>query len=444
MKTTAWPHVVTVALALFPGLVCADQSEGDHPVAHALRTIARPLDGPDGLPTLVQQLAGSRLVMLGEASHGTSEFYTLRDQITRRLVEDHGFRFVAVEGDWNAIYRLNRYVKGPADAGASARTIMQTFTRWPQWMWANEETLALVEWLRAWNAGRPPAERAGFYGIDVYGHEDALRKLPGSIAGSDEDRAARVGEHIACLLPFAADLGEYARAAHWGMASCTEAAKAIVDTLRENREAWDIAADEYLHLKQMAYVIQHAERHYRAMARGGADSWNARVDHFFHTVERLMAHYGDDARGIVWAHNTHIGDARATPMAGAGQRNIGQMARDRWGRDQVAAVGFATHRGEVLAGRAWGGEREPMIVPSAGPGTLEDFLAQMGLGDAWLDLRNAPEVLGGPIGHRAIGVIYHPEHEFPGNYVPTILSLRYDALIFVEVTSTLQFLPTGE
>ncbi len=433
-------HALCILFSLIAGMAGARTNHPplEPPVVVAIRDLVQPLAYPEVPAMLMEQLAGARLVLLGEASHGTSEFYTWRDQITRRLIEEHGFRFVAVEGDWNAIYRLNRYVKGQASAGESARLIMQSFIRWPTWMWANEETAALVEWMRVWNAGQPPEARAGFYGIDIYGHEEALRNLPRYVAGTDQERAARIADYLACLLPFADDFGNYARAAHWGMASCIEATRAIVETLREDRDAWDIAADEYLHLKQMAHVIQHAEAHYRAMARGGPDSWNYRVDHFFQTVKRLMVHYGEDARGVVWAHNTHIGDARATSMAAAGQRNIGQQSREYWGREAVVAVGFASHRGHVLAGRSWGGTREHMTVPAAGPDTLEDYLFRAGQGDGWLPLRHVPDLLHQPLGHRAIGVIYHPEREFPGNYVPTLLPQRYDALIYLETTRALQ------
>lgn len=434
-----WSWLIMLACAW--RLFAADGLDPEHRTPEAPAPVApswlQSFRGADELSGLVEAAGRAKVVLLGEASHGTMEFYTLRDAISRRLIDEHGFQFIAVEGDWNAIYRLNRYVKGDPDAGSSARSIMQSFSRWPVWMWANEEAEALVEWLRARNESLPRDKRAGFYGIDVYGSGDALLGLPAMMEQIDADQAGQFREHLRCLAPFASDFGDYARALQWGMQDvCAGATLEIVRTLRENRAALNLAPDDYLHLKQMAYVVKNAEKHYRAMLTGGPDSWNHRADHFFATLERLLNHYGPGARGIVWAHNTHIGDARATPMAAAGQRNIGEQARRRWG-DDAFAVGFGTHRGRVVAGRNWGGEREIMSVPPAGLGTLEAWLHQSGLGNLWFFTADLEPPLDAVIGHRAIGVIYHPEHEYPGNYVPTLLPARYQAFVFIDETHPL-------
>lgn len=418
-------------------LVCitgAHIRSGQADVIEALKSLSQPLD--EGLKTLRERMAESTLVLLGEASHGTSEYYTQRGRISLDLIQQHGFRFVAVEGDWNSIYRLHLYVTGQTDPEGGAREIMRGFTRWPQWMWANEEFAHFVEELREWNLTREPEERAGLLGIDVYGFEDALRELPERLAGSHPDQAERVREHLRCFDRYRNDMGAYARASASRLVSpCANAATSVVRLIESLSE--DDNPEHLLHLQQMAQVIQNAERHYSSMGRGGAVSWNHRASHFYETVERLLAFYGSEAQGIVWAHNTHIGDARATDMARAGHHNIGQLARQALGAERITAVGFGTRQGTLLAGRNWGGTRTVMTKPPAGPGSAEDLKFSAGEGDRVFFYEDAPEALFRPLGHRAAGVIYHPEREFPGNYVSTVLPERYDAFIFLETTQAL-------
>ncbi len=425
--------VAAAVLALCAACAQADATD----LVTALRERAIRLEDPPDLTPLIERIAPARLVLLGEASHGTSEFYTLRAKISRELILNHGFRFIAVEGDWNSLYRLNRYVKGTGPADTSAREIMAGFTRWPVWMWANEETAELIEWLRQHNEALPPEERVGFYGIDVYGKDDALRALPLALESIHPEKGEWLRGEYALFDPYLDDLHDYVRALQRGAPSGADAARAAVERLRDGRDELEIDDAEFLHLKQMAWVVKNAEKHYRAMAMRSPDSWNFRVDHFYQTVERLMDFYGPEARGVVWAHNTHIGDARATDMAQRGQRNIGQLARQNRDAAEVAAVGFGTHRGTVLAGRSWGGRMERMTTPPAAPGTLEAAMHEASEGNLLFLLDDAPPALRQRIGHRAIGVIYHPEREVPGNYVATVLPQRYDAFLFIEETKAL-------
>jgi erythromycin esterase len=404
----------------------------------ALREVARPMD--EGMDTLVERLSDTKLVLMGEASHGTSEYYRIRGDLSLRLVDEHGFRFVAVEGDWNSIHRLHRYVTGQTESEGGAREIMRTFDRWPQWMWANVEFAEFVEALRAWNLERPTEERAGLFGVDVYGMEDAIRELPGFLNAVVPGLGQAVGEQLDCFRPFLGDMGAYARAARTGpLSPCGGAADAVLRLISEHIEAHpdDWNSENRLHALQMARVIRSAERHYRTMGWGGATSWNHRATHFYETAENLLEHYGPDTRGIVWAHNTHIGDARATDMARGRQHNIGQLAREALGREQVAALGFGTREGTLLAGRQWGGARQTLTKPPARPGSAEDLMYRALSADAILFFDgDSPEILSETIGHRAAGVIYHPERE-AGNYVPTSLSERYDAFIFLPTTRAL-------
>lgn len=420
--------MVVIALVSF---IRAD----DAAFVEALREVSRPLD--EGMDALVERLAEARMALMGEASHGTSEYYRMRGDLSLRLIREHGFRFVAVEGDWNAIHRLHLYATGQSDPEGGAQEIMRGFERWPQWMWANEEFAAFVEALREWNLEREPNERAGIHGIDVYGMEDALDALPVALEEKDPELAEQVRERLACFRPFRGDMGAYARASRVGPVSpCASAADAVVRLLNESAEAW--SPEDRLHLLQMARVIQSGERHYRSMMGwGAAQSWNHRATHFFETTRHLLEHYGPESRGVVWAHNTHIGDARATDMARTRQHNIGQLAREALGREQVAALGFGTREGTLLAGRRWGGDRQKMTKPQARSGTAEDLKHQAGPGDRVFFFDDAPEVLARRVGHRAAGVIYHPEREYPGNYVPTSLSERYDVFVFLETTTAL-------
>ncbi len=417
-----------------------DRPEGESAVVAALRARALPVEDASDLDPLVERAETRRLVLLGESTHGTAAFYAWRAKISQRLIAEKGYRFVAVEGDWAAIYRLNRYVQDLPGSEEDPRMIMQGFRRWPEWMWANEETLAFVEWLRAWNEALPADERVGFYGMDVYGDDDALHAMLEKLDGLDPELAADARELYAPYLPFAGNGRAYAMALQQGAPFFGPTAERG-HTLLAERTTSLLAENPLarLNLLQKAHVVRRAEKHYRAMLIPDLHSWNARADHFFETVARLLAHYGEQSRGIVWAHNTHIGDARATPMRADGSRNIGQTAREVLGGENVLAVGLGAYQGHVLAGRNWGGRREKMVLPAGGAGSYEAIFEAVGFPIALFLLEGAQEEpdLMQVRGHRAVGVLYHPEREFPGNYVPTLLPLRYDAFLFFRDTDAL-------
>jgi erythromycin esterase len=386
-----------------------------------------PLDG-EGLDRLVDELGRSRIVLLGEATHGTSEFYTWRARLTMRLVREHGFRFVAVEGDWPDCFRLNRFVKGDPGVPPEAAQALRGFQRWPTWMWANEEVAAFLAELRQSNRelGGPGA---GFYGLDVYSLWESLRSLSASLKGR-ADAARAVQAALDCFEPYGESGEAYAgKAASWLPSDCRdEVLRALVETRGSLGALPDSATEARLDAEQNALVAVHAEAYYRAMVRGGPGSWNLRDTHMLDTLGRLLEHHGPGAKGVVWAHNTHVGDARATDMADAGMVNLGQLARERW-PGQVAAVGFTTHEGSVVAGRAWEAPMRTMPVPPAREGSLEHLLHRLG-GDRVAFLRDA-QGLHEPVPHRAIGVVYDPARE-GGNYVPTIVPRRYDALVHID------------
>jgi erythromycin esterase-like protein len=402
--------------------------------------IASPLEGPADVDPLLERIGEARYVLLGEASHGTAEYYEWRTQISRRLILEKEFSFIAVEGDWPDRYRVNRFVKGFPDAGSEPRDVLETFTRWPTWMWANDEVADLIEWLRRNNEGLPEGRRAGFYGLDVYSLWDSLYAVLGYLRRVDPAALPAAQRAFPCFEPYGENVQEYARATALVPASCEDEVVALLKQLRsrEPRNRKD-GLEDFFAAEQNALVVKNAEAYYRAMIRGGPESWNIRDRHMTETLERLMRHHGPGAKAFVWAHNTHIGDARATDMTDEGMVNIGQLVRDQHSQDGVVLVGFGSHRGSVIAGRQWDAPMEKMVVPPGREGSWEDLLHQAGAVDTLLLLDDVrcTEAFLEERGQRAIGVVYHPEYEEFGNYVPSLLPWRYDAFCFLDETQAL-------
>ncbi len=421
---------------LSTGFVPVTESVSPDPPLPWLAELGERLDDEAALDALVERMRDRRLVLLGESTHGTHEYYVWRDRISRRLIETGDFRFLAVEGDWATLLELNRYVKDKPGAPDSARAALERLERWPPWMWANEEIEALAEWLREWNQDRPMEERAGFYGKDVYAPwlaaEAVIAFARDHLEGGER---LRVRRKLARFQRHEEDIQAYVRSTFPQRAETLESLRGLVALIAAAEDAPDF---ERFAAKQSAYVVKGAHRHFMGMVDRGPESWNARVEHMESTVERLLKRYGPDARGIVWAHNTHIGDARATAMAERGEVNIGQLSRERHGIENVFALGFSTHRGRVQAGRDWGGRRQAMRIPDGIAGSLEDALNIHFPEGALLFFDEAPETAHtNPVPHRAIGVVYRPEAE-QGNYVPTRLAARYDAMLFIPETTALR------
>ena len=406
-------------------------------LASKLATAARPLEKARDLDPLIDAIGDARYVLLGEASHGTSEFYTWRMEISKRLIADHGFSFVGVEGDWPDCYRVNRYVKGLPDAGTSAEEVLHAFERWPTWMWANREVIALAEWLHEFNRGRSSETQAGFYGLDVYSLWDSMNAVMQYLERMDPALAREARRAYNCFEPYAEDVQEYARATAIVPTSCEDEAVTVLRDLRARAaEFREDGREGYFNAEQNALVARNAERYYRTMVRGGPSSWNVRDHHMVETLDRLVAHHGPNAKAIVWEHNTHIGDARFTDMARAGMVNVGQLVRQAHDSDGVMLIGFSTHRGTVIAADEWGAPMERMRVPSARAGSFEEAMHDADLGDALLLFDGSDNGgihgLDEPLGHRAIGVVYDPSNERWGNYVPTIVPRRYDAVLYID------------
>ena len=401
----------------------------------ALRRVARPLTEASELEPLFDRIGDARIVLLGEASHGTSEFYTWRRRISEHLIRNQGFDFIAVEGDWPDCYRVTRYVRG-LDGGSSPQDALQAFRRWPTWMWANEEVAELVETLERINDERSQEDRVGFYGLDVYSLWDSLHNVVRYVSRERPALLERVRDAYRCFEPFD-DVDEYARAATWGLDGCEASAVALLAGLITDRKT-DRRGDSEaaFDAEQNALIVKNAEKYYRTMVRGGGESWNVRDRHMAETLDHLLDRYGPAAKAIVWEHNTHIGDARATDMARAGMVNVGQLVRESYAKEDVVLVGFGSHRGTVIAAQGWERPMQRMVVPQARRGSWEDEMHHAFDGkDQLLILEDDPE-LHARRGHRAIGVVYHPDSE-SGNYVPTDLAERYDAFIYLDETTAL-------
>ena len=407
-------------------------------LAALVRGMEYSLREAEDLDPLLDRVGDARCVLLGEASHGTSEYYTWRTRISERLIREKGFSFIAVEGDWPDCYEVNRYVKGYPGSGESAREVLSVFDRWPTWMWANEEIVELTEWLRQHNHGLPEEKRVGFYGLDVYSLWESMEAIIKYLERVDPEAVETARRAYRCFEPYDEDAQKYARATASVPASCEDEVMEMLSELRDRLPEYRDDPESRFNAEQNALVVRGAERYYRSMVRGGSSSWNVRDHHMAETLERLMQ--GPEAKAIVWEHNTHIGDARATDMADVGMVNVGQLVREQRGDEDVVLVGLGSYQGRVIAGAQWGAPMRPMTVPPAREGSWEDVLHRASEEDKLLifpEAKDNSNSLWEPRGHRAIGVVYEPAYERYGNYVSTVLPRRYDAFLYLDQTQAL-------
>ncbi|WP_305097328.1 protein-L-isoaspartate(D-aspartate) O-methyltransferase [Croceibacterium aestuarii] len=382
------------------------------------------------------RFADRRVVMLGEASHGTYEFYAARAAITKRLVEEHGFTIVAAEADWPDAAVLDRHIRHQHPRAGAPRP----FRRFPTWMWRNSVIAGLMHDLHAANRGRPSGEMAGFYGLDIYNMAGSIAAVLAYLDEHDPEAAAIARERYGCLTPWQAEPSTYGRAAlNKGYAECE---RQVVDECRDLLERALHEDGEMFGAAMNARLVASAERYYRVMYYGGAESWNLRDSHMADTLMHLLEHRGRESKAVVWAHNSHIGDARATEMGRVrGEHNIGQLVRERLG-EEVALIGFGTHTGTVTAAADWDSDHETKhVLPSRGD-SYERVLHDSGVPRFLLDLRREKHQaltkrLSEPLLERFIGVIYRPETERWSHYSHAILSEQFDALVWFDETRAL-------
>lgn len=406
----------------------------------AIQQHAYSLQSKADLQPLFDRIGDARIVMLGEASHGTHEYYTWRSHISRKLIEEKGFNFIAVEGDWPDCYRLNRFVKGYDQGSKGAFKVLNTFNRWPTWMWANWEIVALADWLWQHNTGLPANKKVGFYGLDVYSLWESMESIMQYLRKTDKSALKVAEEAFRCFEPYKDEGQSYARASQFVPELCENE---VVDLLKEVQKKLPTYNTDYENVfsaEQNALITVNAEKYYRAMIHGGPHSWNVRDRHMADTLERLLKFHGENSKVIVWEHNTHIGDARATDMVDEGMFNIGELARMQHHDKGVILVGFGSYKGSVVAGKSWGAEMQTMQMPEARKGSWEYLLHLARKENTLLlmdDFMNNDMFMENHLGHRAIGVVYNSKYEPYSNYVPTILPLRYDAFIYLDQTRAL-------
>ena len=414
----------------------------DRKLIDALAANAEPFGAIDlvDLDPLVRRIGKARIVLIGEATHGTSEFYRLRERLTRALIDKQGFNFVAIEGDWPDVARIDHYVRhfefSPSEWTA--------FARFPTWMWRNDEVRSFVDWLREHNTHKEPSRRAAFHGLDLYSLHNSIRSVLDYLEGVDPAAAKIARERYGCLTPWQADPATYGRAAITGSyRSCeNEVALMLAGILARGREYALRDGERYFDAVQNARLVANAERYYRTMYYGSRASWNLRDTHMFETLQTLLDFYGPESKAVVWAHNSHIGDASATEMSIRGEHNLGQLCRREFG-SHAFLIGFGTDRGTVAAASDWDA---PMQVMSVRPAVARSYerachAASEELGAARFMLsmgKGSPagliESLEVPRLERAIGVIYRPETELASHYFQAVLPRQFDEYIWFDET----------
>ena len=419
------------------------------PDAHAaiVRAGCEPFESVEtaDLEPLLERIGDARVVLIGEASHGTSEFYRMRNRITRQLIRRRGFRVIAIEADWPDAARIDHYARHfeypPSEWTA--------FSRFPSWMWRNREVREFVDWLRDYNGNVAAPRRVAFHGLDLYSLYSSIRTVLEYLDDVDPQTAALARERYGCLTPWQSDPITYGRAALTEpYRSCErEVVRNLVEISKKQREYAEHDGERFLDAVQNARLVANAERYYRTMYYGAESSWNLRDRYMFETLQALLQHHAPDNKTVVWAHNSHIGDAQATAMSSHGELNVGHLCREEFG-DAMYAIGFGTDHGTVAAASDWDGPMEVKQVRPALEDSYEHLLHETGLGGAFLGLRaldpGARAVLATPRIERAIGVVYRPETERASHYFQAVLPRQFDEYVWVDETRAVEALDTAE
>jgi erythromycin esterase-like protein len=414
---------------------------------HALPFAAADGTNPRDVDAIIDAIGPARIVLIGEASHGTHEFYAMRSAITRRLIETRGFRAVAIEGDWPDTRRVDRYVRG-IGPDPDPDTALSGFRRFPQWMWRNTVMRDCVRWLRRWNDVHERDVRCGVYGLDLYSLHASIDAVLRYLEGVDPKAARRARERYSCFEHVGSDPQAYGFAASRALIEPCE--DDVVRQLMELRRCADeysanggaFGEDDFFSAEQNARLVANAEQYYRSMFHGRVSSWNLRDTHMVDTLDavaRFLERGGDKARIVVWAHNSHLGDARATQMGRSGELNVGQLVRDRYGED-TCLIGFTTYTGTVTAAHDWDEPAERRNVRPGLAGSTESLFHRVGIANFLLDLRIAcvHDAFDEPRLERAIGVIYRPETERQSHYFHADLPAQFDLVVHLDETHALQ------
>ena len=430
-----------------PRVVRAKLSE-TKTLPNLIRRLSESFESPGDVPldSLIDRVADSQVVLIGEATHGTSEFYRIRAAITQRLIMEHGFTIVAAEADWPDAAQIDHYVRH-RDAAPSEWT---AFSRFPTWMWRNVEVRDFVDWLRERNEPLALPDRAGFYGLDIYSLYNSARAVIDYLDDVDPDLAAVARWRYGCLSPWEADPAAYGQAALTGAYRDCErpVVEMLTELYRRRREYARRDGSRFLDAAQNAELVANAERYYRIMYYGSRASWNLRDTHMFETLKRVMSSHGSRAKAVVWAHNSHVGDAAATEMAARGEFNLGQLCREAFG-GSCRRIGFGSDHGTVAAASGWDSPMEIMRVRPSHAQSYERVFHSTGQAGLVLPLtgnRNRELVtqLSHPRLERAIGVVYRPQSEVASHYFEAVLPRQFDEYIWVDASTAITPLTTTE
>ncbi|RKD25939.1 hypothetical protein BEP19_03155 [Ammoniphilus oxalaticus] len=410
---------------------------------------AKPLHTNDDLDAIVEAIGDTRIVLLGEATHGTAEFYNLRTELTKKLITEKGFTTLSISGNWVPFYEVTRYIKGHAHQnGDLAALLPEWFNEFPTWTRANEEMIPLFEWLREYNQGLPEAEKIGFYGDDLKSLWLSLDEVIQSTERLGSPELVDLARKIQAGLATSQENPQvYGLNAIFFNQSCEAMVTELHQKLAEARGGYkQNPSDDELADEINALVLRNSEHYWRSMAMGGPDNWNIRARHMVQVINRLIERQGENGKIIVWGHNTHMGDARATEgMPAEGFVNVAQLMREHWGDDNVYAVGFSTNTGKVISAKDWNHPFEEVEVRAAHSGSWDALLHEAGAEDKILIFGKDEPIFSTPLPQRAIGVVYHPDHQAEyQTYVASRLSDRYNALIYVDHTHAVKpLLPKG-
>ena len=420
------------------------------PISDSVREAAWQITGEaTDFDPLLDMVGDAPFVLLGEASHGTHEFYSIRAELTKRLIAEKNFSAVAVEADWPDAYRVNHYVRGTSN-DANASRALSNFQRFPTWMWRNLDVVEFVEWLRDYNAALPDKKaKAGFYGLDLYSLNASINAVLKYLDKIDPEAAHRARFRYSCFEDYGENTQAYGYAASYNLADSCE--REVVDQLVEMRRRaaefarrdGRVARDEFFFAEQNARLVKNAEEYYRAMFQGQVESWNLRDRHMVETLQALAEHLKEDEpqpKIVLWAHNSHLGDARATQMSERGEWNVGQLVRERYGEAAVL-IGFTTFNGEVTAASDWDAPAERKRVRPALSDSFERLFHDCGLSNFYLLLRDDSEIaheLRRKRLERAIGVIYRPDSERLSHYFCASLARQFDAVIHIDETRAVE------
>ena len=396
------------------------------------------------LKSLIDNVKDKKIVLLGSAGHGTKEFYEWRSAISKELILHHGFNFISIEGDWSACQKVNQYIQNKVENNmvVSAREILSVFDRWPTWMWANDEFAELVSWLKLNNINKK--KLTGLHGLDVYSLYDSIDEVINLLKTIDFEFSNKIKSYYSCFDLFRKNEKAYARSLFKKPLGCKkEVQQALDEVLRYGIEKKYNGIEVFFDVILNARIVCASERYYRSMMLGTEDSWNVRDNHMMETIKLLLNKYGEGSKGIVWAHNNHVGDYRATDMLKNKQVSLGGLARQYLGKENVALIGFSTNTGTITASSSWGGPIQVLTVPKAIDRSIEaefhNAIPRIGSSDFYVLLNDIPESssLDEILGHRSIGVVYQPLNEHRDNYPPTVLQKCYDAFFYLDKTQAL-------